>query len=350
MPQKIKTVLRINPIMDYLKRLVIKSGSVPELLPGEMELSEKFQVSRGTVRRALDTLIRNGYVIRLPKRRGYFTNPALAGQSSFHIGVLVARAQVAGLAAPSMMIFSAFAESMGFSFPWDCEFITLPSQNPKQIISELRNSSFDGLLWIALPEQYSCVVDELLNCYIPVVAVENVYVENRTPPSNNFFAYDFSYGGECRARAFLKTNCRKLFYCGTHAATAEHFGKVLREQHLPFDETHILENLDDIPEKLTGLLDGDLVDGIACDGGTLRYDKVFSTLSSHPKGKNVTVLIEREGLVLLNREKYPEQPVLELDTLDIGKTSRRAGKLAGNLLRQILLHKKGLRNKTVVFQ
>lgn len=53
-------------------------GVDPELLPGEMELCEKFKVSRVTVRRAIESLIAGAYIIRLPKRRGAFTNPEMA--------------------------------------------------------------------------------------------------------------------------------------------------------------------------------------------------------------------------------------------------------------------------------
>src|ERR1700753_2800869 len=56
-------------------------------LPGELELAEKFQVSRVTMRRALDDLVREGLIER-SRGRGSFARPRPRGQSRETGGLL----------------------------------------------------------------------------------------------------------------------------------------------------------------------------------------------------------------------------------------------------------------------
>ena len=81
-----KEDLLIKPIIQYVLHEVSRAGSEPELLSGEPILCEKFKVARGTVRRAMAQLIERGYVIQLPKRRGYFSNPKFSRFGELHIG------------------------------------------------------------------------------------------------------------------------------------------------------------------------------------------------------------------------------------------------------------------------
>lgn len=339
-----KTELLINPIMNYIKRLVSKFGAQPQLLPTEMELCEKFHVSRGTVRRAMTNLISAGFVIQLPNRRRYFSNPDTAVQCFLRIGVLVGDGRIAGMGEWSAITFSTFAKELRLKSSNAYEFITLSGATPEECAGELVNCGFDGLLWIAPPEKCVPIIDRLLEQEIPLVAVENICLEIQTPPAYNFFAYDFAYSGECHAEGVFNTGCSKILQCSEHIEMSRRFGEVLREHGIAFDSSRICRDLTSLPAWLNFYLDRDDVDFIACDGGVLRYNTVFSTVAAHPNGKNVILQIERETQACAVRKKFPQLRFLELDTFDMAKASEHAGKMAGALLYNILTKRKPLKN------
>lgn len=66
------------PLYHQLEQLLVKrigEGLYRDGLPGELELADEFGISRGTVRQALDRLVRRGLVVRR-RGRGSFVAPA----------------------------------------------------------------------------------------------------------------------------------------------------------------------------------------------------------------------------------------------------------------------------------
>ena len=67
------------PLYHQLERVLadrIAAGAYREGLPGEYELATEFGVSRGTVRQALDRLVRRGVIVRRRGRRSLVTPPS----------------------------------------------------------------------------------------------------------------------------------------------------------------------------------------------------------------------------------------------------------------------------------
>ncbi len=61
-------------IADYIDRAGLQPG---DLLPSERELSEELEISRLTVRKALDSLIREGRIVRQPGKGTFVSQPKL---------------------------------------------------------------------------------------------------------------------------------------------------------------------------------------------------------------------------------------------------------------------------------
>ena len=105
-------ILKTESVIRYLLGRIRQSGPEPELLPGEMELCAQLNVSRVTVRRALESLSAANYIIRLPKRKGAFSNPEMTKNIPCTIGIVAAGCpfQMNGFYAISL---SSFLKKMG---------------------------------------------------------------------------------------------------------------------------------------------------------------------------------------------------------------------------------------------
>ncbi|OQA79773.1 MAG: hypothetical protein BWY31_04159 [Lentisphaerae bacterium ADurb.Bin242] len=339
----LKKQLLTEPIKRYTVRCVAKAGPEPEQLMGEMELCGKFKVGRGTVRRAMASLIAGGYVILLPKRRGYFTNPEFSEQTPFRIGILVASGFASSMAYISAEAFCGIAESMhGFFCTYD--FLTLSSDDPETVVAEIGNAAVDGLLWISPEESFVEAIDRLLAENFPVVSIENVYLPLRRKPRYNFYAYDYFFAGECRAKYFLREKCRRIIYCTENADSVKQFAKTLHRGNVPFDGNSVFTSAEEIMSRLPELLNRNRVDGIVCDGPTLRYNALFKTLSAHPDGSAVKVLVEHEPQAILMAKHFPHLKIAEIPEVDMLKTSYRMGRKVGTLLKDIITKKKNFFN------
>lgn len=328
--------LLTEPIKRYTIRCVAKAGPEPEQLMGEMELCDKFKVGRGTVRRAMASLIAGGYVILLPKRRGYFTNPEFSEQTPFRIGIIVASGFASSMAYISAEAFCGFAESMhGFFCTYD--FLTLTSDHPETVVAEIRNTAVDGLLWISPEDPFVEAIDRLLAEKFPVVSIENVYLPLYRKPRYNFFAYDYFFAGECRAKYFLREKCKNIIYCTENVDSVKQFAETLHQGNVPFDNHSVFASVEQITTCLPELLSRNKVDGIVCDGPTSRYNALFKTLSAHPNGSTVKILVEHEPQAILMTKHFPHLKIAEIPDVNMLKTSYRMGKKAGNLLKDLIL-------------
>ena len=339
-----KEQLLTEPISRYIIGLVRKSsGSETTQLPGEMALCDKFHVGRGTVRRAMASLIRRGFVQMLPKRRGYFSNPAMAHVSQYQIGILVASGFMAAMAAPTAACFRGLSEKLEKSF-FGYTFLSLHSFDPEVIEREIQDSMLDGVCWFAPEEPFVKALDLLSDKNFPTVSVENPYWPLENHPKCNFFAFDFTYSGEVRARYCLRHNCRRVFYSSANERSTARFMEMYREQGIPFSEKNIIREVESMEPVLKPALDRDQVDAVVCDGDSKRYLELFHLLAGHPNGARVRVLVEREPQEVELKNRFPGLIVEEIPNVDIFASSFDVGKRSADLLMQMILQKKTFQN------
>ena len=73
-------------IAEYIReRIVSQEYPVGSQIPTECELAERLQVSRPTVRQALDTLTREGRLVRIKGSGTFVTEPKLLHESTSFI-------------------------------------------------------------------------------------------------------------------------------------------------------------------------------------------------------------------------------------------------------------------------
>lgn len=137
-------VLKTEAVVHYLLSRIRHAGVDPELLPGEMELCEKFKVSRVTVRRAIESLIAGAYIIRLPKRRGAFTNPEMAKSIPYPVGIAVDMGYTFSIDGSAAMALSGFLKKMGSDENCSWLYIYLNISSGESLENIIENNNLQG--------------------------------------------------------------------------------------------------------------------------------------------------------------------------------------------------------------
>jgi DNA-binding LacI/PurR family transcriptional regulator len=330
-----KSKLLIDPIIRYLGHRVSKAGDTPLLLPSEMELCAHFCVVRGTVRRALAVMVKQGLVIRLPGRKGYFSNPKFSHALPYMVGVIVGNGFYTCLGHGSDAVFSAFSDTLRELF---CayHFLSLPvSENTDEIIAEIKNCVLDAVLLIAPNKKLIAVADQLIEEGFPTVVAGCLWDSSIPKSKYNYFGHDFAFNGQCRAQFFLDNHCHEVVYCAKKSVATDHFSQVMKDAGFPFPEQHLLQNAEQVERVLPELLEKNAIDGLVCDGNATRYNQVFKILSQCKNLDSVKILVEDEPQAIITLQKYPEIKTYKIPHLNIIRTSTMAGKKAGALIKRI---------------
>lgn len=328
-----KDALLTLPVKRYLQRRVDKAGTLPELLPGEMELTRKFGVSRVTVRRAILDLEESGYVIRLPNRRGLFTNPRESKGMPHIIGIVGGDRQSIFFDKFTAMILSGFIPEMEEEL-CQFEFLSLSGFVPSgtRDTAFVRGMGVDALFWLIPLAEDIALIENLIREHYPVVTVNSPFLSNYRSPSSNCIGFDFAQKGRQWAQFFLKRHLSSPVYCGGTEERLEAFRETLIQNGASFPDSHFIPTGEDAEARLVALFEREPgIDGIVSDG-TLCHSTVHFLLT-HPSLYSLCVLLDGSDYA---RQICREHPELNLHIMESTyyKTAVKAGALGGRLLRE----------------
>jgi len=78
-----------HQVYNALREWFVNSFSLEETLPTEIFIAEKFNVSRGTVRTAMDSLVKEGLIERIPGKGSFLTPKFQINLKKYKIGVIL---------------------------------------------------------------------------------------------------------------------------------------------------------------------------------------------------------------------------------------------------------------------
>ena len=203
-----------EPVRRYLLSLARKSGAKPEKIPAERDLAEHLGVARGTVREAIASLEAQNYLIRIPGRKGAFTNPRTADSVLISIGVLTTVNWFNRLRQQMLRGFSdvLFENGVDFSFHielWD-------GKSEARLVQNIRHSGHSLLL-------------SLNEGAVPVRPIRDLGIPFIDYPGT--LQFDEVHAGHVVADFFLKRGCRKVIYWCPDTERYCHFQARMRENH-----------------------------------------------------------------------------------------------------------------------
>ena len=283
-----KNSFATEAVRRYLLQLIAKSGPEPERLPPERELAERLHLSRVTVRRAIEELENMSYILRLPGRKGAFTNPAVASEVEHTIGIVVYQNYVG-------QIFSQFLSGLSGELyrcghHYNFSLFQRSGSSASQVAFELENSGYDCIVWhTQAPEDLEVI--RLLHLHkFPVFTLCNPnFPEWGMAPGQNY-GLDMQQAGEAQAAFLLKKQCRKPVLCcsGGVSAMTGAFQRKLAENGVSAGAENFFCSAGSFLDCLDVLLEKGM-DGICC---SLGEPQILALLEKH-KDKAVFVFTSR---------------------------------------------------------
>lgn len=209
-------------------------------LPTEVELCEKYEVSRSTIRKALDHFTSQGYIERFKGRGTYLIKKfsSATKPSNIHPNVLYASPfqSINGVLATTMSVLESAAMRLGYSLT----IANLTHELPvlRDFLRRLAKTAEPSgiILWpideLADGEQKNRqVVETIMEMDIPLVVIDKLLLDGNTDdptllrPQLSSANYDFVipdnyYGGQAAARHLLDMGHAALVYVGGHPGHA----------------------------------------------------------------------------------------------------------------------------------
>ena len=308
-----KNSFATEAVRRYLLQLIAKSGPEPERLPPERELAERLHLSRVTVRRAIEELENMSYILRLPGRKGAFTNPAVASEVEHTIGIVVYQNYVG-------QIFSQFLSGLSGELyrcghHYNFSLFQRSGSSASQVAFELENSGYDCIVWhTQAPEDLEVI--RLLHLHkFPVFTLCNPnFPEWGMAPGQNY-GLDMQQAGEAQAAFLLKKQCRKPGLCcsGGVSAMTEAFQRKLAENGVSAGAENFFCSAGSFLDCLDVLLEKGM-DGICCSLGEPQILALLAALSAHEKAHRIPILLQSRNFSIRCRAEYKHLQIFYPDT------------------------------------
>ncbi|MBR2425182.1 MAG: LacI family DNA-binding transcriptional regulator [Lentisphaeria bacterium] len=290
-----RTSMATEPVRRYLLQIIAKSGAEPERLLPERDLAEKLHLSRVTVRRAIKELEDVNYIIRIPGRRGAFTNPAMSSNAEHAIGIVVSQNYIGQLFSLFLSGISErlYESGVHFCFSLYCK----PDKSVQEIAFELENSGYDCLVWHTQSPEDLEVISLLQQHNFPVLTICNPNYPEWGTPEKRWYNFDFDDGGKIQASYFLQKKCKRVIYFGKNCNVMPSFQKELKEHGIRVDETS------DFTQLKTFLDAG--ANGIYCQHDEALTKDLLFYISSRKDLAGVPILLPPRLMSTRYKEDFP---------------------------------------------
>lgn len=226
-------------------------------LPSERTLAETFGVARKTVRRALEDMVHDRYLIKQP-RRGYFVNPLSFREDERKlktIGLLHRSGMHALYNNEDIWFMEAFFREIR---QYGASAQLVMTSNQEEIYNDIVNSHVDGLIWVGTPERRRQAFERVAaEGRLPIIG----YFDSRPPECGDYIYMDHFYEGYQKTVWLLERGCRNiLFVDAPMPRSRDGYLAALKDAGLP-EKPELFASPDNCQDQLAELLKRNAADG-----------------------------------------------------------------------------------------
>ncbi len=244
-------------IRQYAYDLGRKNPSVEAKLLSERDLCEIYDVSRTTVRKALEELVSEGYLV-IRKGVGTFTNPAMfpafkTPGSNLSIGIVIGSGKNVLYTDYFWKIISAVGKVITDDFG-SVRMIQLVHDD-ERAAREVLALNLDGLVWIHPFQERINLIHQLQKSNLPVMCVGY----NPEEPDLNNVVKDYYQIGYMVADCLIKRGHRDIIYIKSDGLWSEDlslqgFKKAFSDNKLQYNNKLILDNPGEISSDIQNMI------------------------------------------------------------------------------------------------
>lgn len=307
---KIKAELMTTPIKFYLRQFVTKAGVEPMAIPSERSLCARFNVARGTVRDAICQLEEDEVLIRLPGRKGVFSNPLFHTSPIWTVG-LIAHGN-GGYA--SEFPFEVGILQSGFfpAMPRDSFFcnIMFPDRFPEEeLFRFFSNQNLDAMVWFGPGEFYAGLIAGLRRNGTPLFTVNITKQMKFSLPDSPYDFYPEVTALDLVMRTVKEIAPKKALFC--FQKDKRHFclwgQRVVEEMDLPGIQKEI-RHLDAVQtDQLGELLRADPEITVLYTVGNWYLRQTYIVEAIEKSGRrDLVIVLENNTSSIALKQKHPE--------------------------------------------
>ena len=341
---KNKQQLLTEPIKRFLIQCVAKAGPTPERLLNELELCERFSVSRRTAHKAVSDLLDLGCIQHLEGKRGIFSNPDYATVVPFSVGITGTYGNCSYMDMASTAILGEILrDSINTGFM--TTFLTL-NASPAEIHKELLSSGLDAVLWFQPAAEYLPAIQKaVMEMHFPILVIGNLSNGAARVLPFNTLNLDHSSVGEQYGEYYRNhPEYKNLLFCGRESITLERLQACFLKDSARDGRTLTLFTDSEDPAKLPWLLKEKKIDSLLCNGCNNLHHRVFKTLSALKTPSLYSVLLS-PGLRFTSLQK--EYPLLTLHAIHKEKDPDLYSRIGNGSVRHL---KRMLQRKEFCFE
>lgn len=305
-------------VKNYLMHLINRAGNKPNRLPGEMELCEKFSVSRFTVRAAIADFEKSEAILHIPGRKGPFSNPVYSRTMPNLVAIVMRSGRKGYFHSCDLPVLSSLMHQLE-SEGTDIEIPLLNARIPMEAVQEIENYSYDAVVWFSdNSEEEIHAFNYLLEKAFPLLVIDSLFVSDVQRAKSNSISMDFAEVGVLRADCLMQNSVCKVVYTGMSNTTFRSLCDILKKNGITLYEDKVIEDITEIKKKLPDILAEHEVDAIVSDGDVLRYQAVIDVLNSSDKWSRVKLFIGDDYIgKTFRRKNRRNQIILMRDRADM---------------------------------
>ena len=300
-----------EPVRRYLLQMIAKSGAEPVRLLSERELAKKLHLSRVTVRRVIEELEANRCIIRLPGRKGAFTNPEMASKVEHSVGVVVYRNYIGQLFSQFLGGISEELYSQGH--PFCLSLFHGAGKTPAEQAFELENSGYDCVVWHTQTPEDLAVIDLLLRHDFPVLTICNPNYPEWGRPVRAWYGFDLEDAGDAVASRFLRRGCGKILYCSRNTAFLPPLRNGLSRRGISLPDENVLLEEKDFCQRIPPLLASG-ADGLFCRMNEASTTALLGFLAGLKESSGLKIILPPRIFSERCRREYPQLDIEFPDT------------------------------------
>ena len=319
-------------VRDYLYRLIRRAGEEPRRLPNENDIAETCSVSRITVRRSIKELEDHQYIIRLPGRRGVFSNPENGFYDAYTIALLIGDGTGHNLDVANSCTLQAFLPELNDLFcSYEIAQLSSEYMDKPELFAKLE---YDALIWFGPAPKRFPFFEALAESGFPAIALPRYSYIDMPYPKMNTILQDIPLIAENWLKEVTGAGKHNIIHIGESPAIHECLRKLSGRYGVKLHQERLIATPSDILKELPGLLrKHPEINAILCDGPTPRYRALAQVLHSSAR-TDMNIYIENAAAEYAFRDQYPELKIV----IHSGFLNRFkfAGKTAGIQMKKLL--------------